>query len=60
MIRVNVSNEEALALFNSEKLKGVKMMCKIIEDFKMNLIEYGKSLKTIESYVGDMKKVKDR
>ncbi|WP_244638242.1 site-specific integrase [Clostridium fungisolvens] len=31
------------------------MMCQIIEDFKMRLIEDGKSHKTIESYVGDIK-----
>jgi integrase/recombinase XerD len=30
-------------------------MCKIIEDFKISLIEDGKSPKTIESYVGDIK-----
>lgn len=30
-------------------------MCKVIEDFKMNLIEDGKSAKTIESYIGDIK-----
>lgn len=28
-------------------------MCKVIEDFKISLIEDGKSSKTIESYVGD-------
>ncbi len=27
------------------------MMCQVIEDFKINLIEYGKTPKTIESYV---------
>ena len=31
------------------------MMCQLIEDFKINLIEDGKSPKTIESYVGDIK-----
>lgn len=41
--------------FHVKKLKGVKMMCQIIEDFKMSLIEDGKSHKTIESYVGDIK-----
>ena len=30
-------------------------MCQLIEDFKINLIEDGKSPKTIESYVGDIK-----
>lgn len=59
MIRVNVSNEEALALFHVKKLKGVKMMCQIIEDFKISLIEDRKSAKTIESYVGDIKAFKE-
>ena len=30
-------------------------MCQVIEDFKISLIEDGKSAKTIESYVGDIK-----
>ena len=30
-------------------------MCQLIEDFKISLIEDGKSAKTIESYVGDIK-----
>ena len=30
-------------------------MCKVIEDFKISLIEDGKSPKTIESYIGDIK-----
>lgn len=30
-------------------------MCKVIEDFKMSLIEDGKNHKTIESYVGGKK-----
>lgn len=30
-------------------------MCQIIEDFKISLIEDGKSPKTIESYVRDIK-----
>ena len=30
-------------------------MCKVIEDFKISLVEDGKSPKTIESYVGDIK-----
>lgn len=32
-------------------------MCQVIEDFKISLIEDGKSPKTIESYVGDIKVV---
>ena len=47
--------KEALTLFYLKKLKGVKIMCKVIEDFKISLIEDGKSAKTIESYVGDIK-----
>ena len=38
-----------------KKLKGVKVMREIVEDFKISLIEDGKSPKTIESYVGDIK-----
>ena len=53
--RVNVSNQEALTLFYLRKLRGVRMMCQVIEDFKISLIEDGKSAKTIESYVGDIK-----
>ena len=34
-------------------------MCKVIEDFKISLIEDGKSAKTIESYVGDIKAFKE-
>ncbi len=30
-------------------------MCKVIEDFKISLVLDGKSSKTIESYVGDIK-----
>ena len=45
--------KEALTLFYLKKLKGVKIMCKVIEDFKISLIEDGKSAKTIESYIGD-------
>ncbi|WP_300385493.1 phage integrase N-terminal SAM-like domain-containing protein [Clostridium sp.] len=30
-------------------------MCKVIDDFKISLIEDGKSTKTIESYVGEIK-----
>ena len=53
--RVNVSNQGALTLFYLRRLRGVITMCQIIEDFKMSLIEDGKSPKTIESYVGDIK-----
>lgn len=35
------------------------MMCQLIEDFKISLIEDGKSAKTIESYVGDIKAFKE-
>jgi integrase/recombinase XerD len=38
-----------------KKLKGVKVMREIVEDFKISLIEDGKSPKTIESYVGDIR-----
>jgi len=34
-------------------------MCKIIQDFKRSLIEDGKSPKTIESYIGDIKVFKE-
>ena len=34
-------------------------MCQLIEDFKISLIEDGKSAKTIESYVGDIKAFKE-
>ncbi|WP_242976435.1 site-specific integrase [Clostridium sp. CT7] len=34
-------------------------MWQLIEDFKMSLIEDGKSAKTIESYVGDIKAFKE-
>ncbi|URZ08846.1 hypothetical protein CLROS_042400 [Clostridium felsineum] len=34
------------------------MMWQLIEDFKMSLIEDGKSAKTIESYVGDIRIIK--
>ena len=30
-------------------------MCQVIEDFKISLIEDGKSAKTIESYIGDIR-----
>jgi integrase/recombinase XerD len=45
--------------FHVKKLKGVKMMWQLNEDFKMSLIEDGKSPKTIESYVGDIKAFKE-
>ncbi|GFZ34451.1 hypothetical protein CSC2_49770 [Clostridium zeae] len=41
--------------FHVKKLKGVKMMWQLIEDFKMSLIEDGKGPKSIESYIGDIK-----
>jgi len=47
--------KEALALFLCKKIKEGKCMCKVIEDFKISLIEVGKSPKTIESYIGDIK-----
>ena len=53
--RVNVSNQEALTLFYLRKLRGVITMCQVIEDFKISLIEDGKSAKTIESYIGDIR-----
>lgn len=47
--------KEALALFLCKKFKEGKDMCKVIEDFKISLIEDGKSPKTIESYICDIK-----
>ncbi|MGY5215635.1 site-specific integrase [Clostridium butyricum] len=47
--------KEALAVFLCEKFKEIKCRCKIIEDFKISLMEDGKSPKTIENYVGDIK-----
>ncbi|WP_252232824.1 site-specific integrase [Clostridium sp. ZBS15] len=44
-----------MTLFLCKKLNKVKCICKIIEDFKTSLIEDGKSPKTIESYIGDIK-----
>ncbi|APC40579.1 hypothetical protein A7L45_11105 [Clostridium estertheticum subsp. estertheticum] len=38
-----------------KKLKGVKVMSEIIENLELSIIEDGKSPKTIESYVGDIK-----
>ena len=47
--------KEALTLFLCKKFKEGKDMCKVIEDFKISLIEDGKSPKTVESYIGDIK-----
>ena len=47
--------KEALTLFYLRKLRGVITMYQIVGDFKISLIEDGKSPKTIESYVGDIK-----
>lgn len=55
MTRVNVSKKEALAIFVCKKFKEGKCMCKVIENFKISLIEDGKSPKTIESYIGDIR-----
>lgn len=41
-------SKEALAFFLCRKFKEGKYMCKVIEDFKINLIEDGKSAKTIK------------
>ena len=41
--------KEAFTLFLCKKFKEVKYMCKKIEDFKISLIEDGKSSKTFES-----------
>ena len=41
-------SKEALALFLFKKFKEVKYMCKIIEEFKINLVEDGKSPKTVD------------
>jgi len=51
--------KEALALFLCKKFKEGKYICKVIEDFKISLVEDGKSTKTIESYVGDIKAFKE-
>ena len=48
-------SKEALALFLYKKFKEGKYVCKVIENFKISLVEDGKSAKTIESYVGDIK-----
>jgi integrase/recombinase XerD len=56
MIRVNVSNEEILALFSCKEIQGVKIMCKVIEDFKISLIEYGKRvLKQLKAMINAFK-----
>ena len=34
-------------------------MCKVIEDFKISLVEDSKSAKTIESYIGGIKAFKE-
>lgn len=47
--------KEALTLFLCKKFKEVKYVCKVIENFKIILIEDGKSPKTIESYIGDIR-----
>ena len=57
--RVNVSNQGALTLLYLRKLRGVIAMCQIIEDFKISLIEDGKSPKTIQIYVGDIVVLED-
>lgn len=46
--------KEALTLFYLKKLRGVKMMCQLIEDFKISLIEDGKSAKTIKRLIAFM------
>jgi integrase/recombinase XerD len=51
--------KEALTLFYLRKLRGVITMNEIVENFKISLIEDGKSPKTIESYVGDIKAFKE-
>jgi integrase/recombinase XerD len=52
-------SKEILALFICKKFKEVRSMCQLIEDFKISLIEDGKSPKTIESYIGDIKAFKE-
>ena len=51
--------KEALALFLCKKFKEGKCMCKVIEDFKISLVEDGKSPKTIQIYVGDIVVLED-
>ncbi|BBK76101.1 hypothetical protein [Clostridium butyricum] len=46
--------KEALAVFLCKIFKKIKCRCKIIEDFKISLMEDGKIPKTIENYVGDI------
>ena len=55
MIRVKVLRKEGLTLSLYKKLKDGKYMCKVIEDFKISLIQDSKSAKTIESYIGDIR-----
>ena len=57
--RVTVSNQGALTLFYLRKLRGVITMCQIIENFKIRLVEEGKSAKIIKSCVGDIKAFKE-
>ena len=52
-------SKEALALLLCKKFKEGNYMCKVIGDFKISLIEDGKSPKTIESYVGDIEAFKE-
>ena len=42
--------KEALTLFYLRKLRGAITMYQIVEDFKISLVEDGKSPKTDESY----------
>ena len=51
--------KEALALYLCKKIKERKCMCKVIEDFKISLVEDGKSAKIIKSCVGDIKAFKE-
>ena len=55
MIRVNVSKKRSIDFFLFKKLEQVKCICKIIEDFKISLVEDKKSSKIVESYFGDIK-----
>ena len=51
--------KEALTLFLCKKFKEAKYMCKVIDDFKISLVEDGKSPKTIQIYVGDIVVLED-
>ncbi|GKU27682.1 hypothetical protein [Clostridium folliculivorans] len=55
MISVNVSNEEALTLFPCKEIERSKEMFQILEDFKIILIEDGKSAKTIKATLVTLK-----